>query len=132
MTTYRTISCYLVKIEEVRYSKTFVTFYCTMKHYIFEHSELDPKYLDFSLKAQEKSSHFLRAFSQTCYFILKYLFWLWANKCSKHVEALNRNKLKANGASCWPCYTEYLISIIPFSKKVLSIRPTFYNFVSIF
>jgi hypothetical protein len=24
----------------------------------------------------------------------------------KHVEAINSSKLKANGASCWSCYTD--------------------------
>jgi hypothetical protein len=28
-------------------------------------------------------------------------YWRWASKCSKHVEAINRNKLKANSGSCW-------------------------------
>jgi hypothetical protein len=32
--------------------------------------------------------------------------WWWANKCSKHVEAINRNKLKAICASCWSYYTD--------------------------
>jgi hypothetical protein len=26
------------------------------------------------------------------------------NKCSKHVEGINHNKLKANGACCWSYY----------------------------
>jgi hypothetical protein len=26
--------------------------------------------------------------------------------CSKHVEAVGRNKLKANSASCCSCYTD--------------------------
>jgi hypothetical protein len=34
--------------------------------------------------------------------------WWSANKCSKHVEAINRNKLKANSASCWSYYTDVL------------------------
>jgi hypothetical protein len=34
--------------------------------------------------------------------------WWWANRCSKHVEAINRNKLKANSASCWSYYTDIL------------------------
>jgi hypothetical protein len=29
-----------------------------------------------------------------------------ANVSSKHVEAINRNKLKANSASCWSYYTD--------------------------
>jgi hypothetical protein len=34
--------------------------------------------------------------------------WWWVNKCSKHVAAINRNKLKANGASYWSCCTDIL------------------------
>jgi hypothetical protein len=34
--------------------------------------------------------------------------WWWANKRSKHVEAINRNKLKANSASCWSRYSDIL------------------------
>jgi hypothetical protein len=34
--------------------------------------------------------------------------WQWENKCSKHVEAINRNKLKANSASCWSYGTNIL------------------------
>jgi hypothetical protein len=29
-------------------------------------------------------------------------------KCSKHVEAINRNKLKVNRASCWSYHTDTL------------------------
>jgi hypothetical protein len=32
--------------------------------------------------------------------------WWWTNKCSKHVEAINRNKLKENSASCWSYYSD--------------------------
>jgi hypothetical protein len=32
--------------------------------------------------------------------------WWWANKCSKHVEAIGRNKLKTSSASCWSYYTD--------------------------
>jgi hypothetical protein len=32
--------------------------------------------------------------------------WWWVKKCSKHVQAVNCNELKANGASCWPHYTD--------------------------
>jgi hypothetical protein len=43
-----------------------------------------------------------------------YLSWLlaglewnwWANKCLKHVEAINHNKLKENGGFCWSCYND--------------------------
>jgi hypothetical protein len=31
--------------------------------------------------------------------------WWWANKCLKHVQAVNCNKLKANSATCWYCCT---------------------------
>jgi hypothetical protein len=34
--------------------------------------------------------------------------WWWANSCSKHVAAVNRNKLKANGAHCWSHYADML------------------------
>jgi hypothetical protein len=34
--------------------------------------------------------------------------WWWANKCSKHVEDINRNKLKVNSASCWSYCTDIL------------------------
>jgi hypothetical protein len=34
--------------------------------------------------------------------------WWWAHKCLKHVEAINRNKLKANSASGWSYYTDIL------------------------
>jgi hypothetical protein len=34
--------------------------------------------------------------------------WWSASKCSKHVEAIDRNKLKANTASCWYCCTDIL------------------------
>jgi hypothetical protein len=36
--------------------------------------------------------------------------WWWAKKCLKHVEAINRNKLKANSASCRSYYTDILES----------------------
>jgi hypothetical protein len=39
-------------------------------------------------------------------FVIYNTSWWWANKCSKHVEAINRNKLKVNSAFCWPYYTE--------------------------
>jgi hypothetical protein len=29
-----------------------------------------------------------------------------SKKCSKYVEAVNRNKLKVNSASCWSSYSE--------------------------
>jgi hypothetical protein len=35
-------------------------------------------------------------------------FWWWVNKCWKHVQAINRNKLKPNSASCWSYHTEHL------------------------
>jgi hypothetical protein len=34
--------------------------------------------------------------------------WWWACKCSKHVDGINRNKLKANSASFWSYYTDIL------------------------
>jgi hypothetical protein len=40
------------------------------------------------------------------YFCTYSAFWWWADKCSKHVEAINCNKLKANSASSWSYYTE--------------------------
>jgi hypothetical protein len=40
-------------------------------------------------------------------------------KCSKHVEAINRNKLKANNASCWLYYTNILWCTV---NKTLSLR----------
>jgi hypothetical protein len=44
--------------------------------------------------------------------------WWWANKCLKHVEAINHNKLKANDASCWSCYTDILQCMV---NKTLSV-----------
>jgi hypothetical protein len=40
--------------------------------------------------------------------ICSFASWWWASKCSKHVEAINGNKLKANSASCWSYYTDIL------------------------
>jgi hypothetical protein len=34
--------------------------------------------------------------------------WWWANKCSKHVQTVNCNKLTANSASFWSCCTDVL------------------------
>jgi hypothetical protein len=43
--------------------------------------------------------------------------WWWANRCLKNVEAINRNKLKANSASCWSVTLTYSVtcfqSVIP-------------------
>jgi hypothetical protein len=43
--------------------------------------------------------------------------WWWANKCSKHVEAINLNKLKANSASCWSYYTDGFLDLSCLKKK---------------
>jgi hypothetical protein len=32
--------------------------------------------------------------------------WWWANKCLKHVEAINLNKLKVKSATCLSYYTD--------------------------
>jgi hypothetical protein len=41
-----------------------------------------------------------------------YVSWLLAglkwNKYSKHVDAINKNKLKVNSVSCWSYYTDIL------------------------
>jgi hypothetical protein len=34
------------------------------------------------------------------WYIICSISWWWANKCSKHVQAVKCNKLKANSASC--------------------------------
>jgi hypothetical protein len=34
----------------------------------------------------------------------------------RYVEVINRNKLKANSASCWPCYIGEYVSLV-FSVK---------------
>jgi hypothetical protein len=49
--------------------------------------------------------------------------WWWANKCSEHVEAINRNKLKANSASCWSYYTGILRCTV---NKTLSLISEFF------
>jgi hypothetical protein len=43
------------------------------------------------------------------------MMMMMANKCLKHVEAINRNKLKANNASYWSyyTYTDQLFTSIP-------------------
>jgi hypothetical protein len=38
--------------------------------------------------------------------------WWWANKCLKHVEAINHNQLKENSACCWYYWTEMQLSIM--------------------
>jgi hypothetical protein len=45
--------------------------------------------------------------------------WWWANKCSKPVEAINHNKLKANSATCWSYYTDILRCTV---NKTLCLR----------
>jgi hypothetical protein len=40
--------------------------------------------------------------------------WWWANKCWKHVEAINRNKPKASSAFCWSYYADNNVYFIKF------------------
>jgi hypothetical protein len=55
--------------------------------------------------------------------------WLQAGlECSKHVEAINRNKLKANSASCWSCCTDILRCTV---NKTLSLKFLVYRITAI-
>jgi hypothetical protein len=38
--------------------------------------------------------------------------------CSKHVEAINRNKMNVNSASCWSYYTDILRCMVNKVDKV--------------
>jgi hypothetical protein len=42
---------------------------------------------------------------------IKYLLMM-SKKCSKHVEAIDRNKQKVNSASCWYCCTDMLHCVV--------------------
>jgi hypothetical protein len=44
----------------------------------------------------------------------------WAKKCSKHVEAINRNKVKVNSASSWCFYTDTLRCTVNKTLKFLT------------
>jgi hypothetical protein len=53
-----------------------------------------------------KLVYFVLIMSAGCY--IYSASWWWANKCSKLVEADNRNKLKAHSVYCWSYYADIL------------------------
>jgi hypothetical protein len=53
--------------------------------------------------------------------------WWWVKMCSKHVEAINRNKLEVNNTSCWSYYTDIVRQTVSNKKEKKLLVYTFDN-----